>query len=124
MPSASPGRRGAKRAFQRYASCPWWRRGLLCWLVKRTLRLPVEKRLADGSYSSTIYPSEKDRRHRRDGCVVRVIEYRLEGIEDAEPIYRLITTLLDPAQAPAPEFAALYHERWEIETAVGERRTH
>lgn len=96
----------------------------LCWRVKRTLRLPVEKRLADGSYSSTIYPSEKDRRHRRDGCVVRVIEYRLEGVEDAEPIYRLITTLLDPEQAPATELAALYHERWEIENTLDELKTH
>ena len=43
---------------------------------------------------------------------------------DAEPIYRLVTTLLDPQQAPAPELAALYHERWEIETALDELKTH
>ena len=42
----------------------------------------------------------------------------------AEPLYRLLTTLLDPAAAPAVELAALYHERWEIETALDELKTH
>ena len=55
---------------------------------------------------------------------VRVIDYRLEGVADAEPLYRLVTTLLDPAIASAEELAALYHERWEIETALGELKTH
>src|SRR3954451_20582953 len=51
----------------------------LLWRVKRNLRLPREARLTDGSYLSTIYPGEKDRRHRTDGVRVRVVEYRLEG---------------------------------------------
>ena len=51
----------------------------LLWRVKRNLRLPREARLADGSYLSTIYPSEKDRRHRTAGVRVRVVEYRLGG---------------------------------------------
>ncbi len=55
---------------------------------------------------------------------VRVIEYRLEGLEDAEPLYRLLTTMLDPEQARAEELAALYPERWEIETALDELKTH
>ena len=55
---------------------------------------------------------------------MRVVEYRLEGVEDAEEVYRLITTILDPEHAPATELAALYHERWEIETAFGELKTH
>jgi IS4 transposase len=45
-------------------------------------------------------------------------------VADAEPIYRLITSILDPQQAPAEELAALYHERWEIETALDELKTH
>jgi hypothetical protein len=53
-----------------------------------------------------------------------VIEYQLEGVEGAEGIYRLMTTILDPDKAPAPELAALYHERWEIETALDELKTH
>ncbi len=96
----------------------------LLWRIKKNMRLPAEKRLPDGSYLSHIYPSERDRRHKTNGIVVRVIEYRLEGVEGAEPIYRLVTTILDPDQAPAAELAALYHERWEIETAFDELKTH
>jgi hypothetical protein len=42
----------------------------------------------------------------------------------AEPLYRLVTTILDPVAAPATELAALYHERWEIETCFDELKTH
>jgi IS4 transposase len=79
--------------------------------------------LPDGSYLATIYPSEADRRHRTGGVQVRVVEYRLEGMPDAEPLYRVVTTILDPNQAPAAELAALYHERWEIEVALAELKT-
>jgi len=96
----------------------------LLWRIKKNLRLGVEKRLPDGSYLSRIYPSERDRRHQTNGVVVRVIDYRLEGVADAEPLYRLVTTILDPSAAPAEELAALYHERWEIEGALDELKTH
>jgi hypothetical protein len=96
----------------------------LLWRVKKNLGLPCEKRLTDGSYLSTVYASAKDRRHRHHGVTVRVIEYTLEGVPDAEPIYRLLTTIMDPELAPAAELAALYHERWEIETALDELKTH
>ena len=45
-------------------------------------------------------------------------------VADAEPIYRLVTSVLDPQQGPAQELAALYHERWEIESALDELKTH
>lgn len=96
----------------------------LVWRVKKNLCLPCERRLADGSYLSRIYPSRKDRRHKTNGVVVRVIEYQLEGVAGAEPVYRLLTTILDPEQAPAHELAVLYHERWEVETALDELKTH
>lgn len=96
----------------------------LLWRIKINARLPREQPLADGSYLSRIYRTESDRRHQRNALSVRVIEYRLQGVSDAEPIYRLLTSLLDPAQAPATELAALYHERWEIETALAELKTH
>jgi hypothetical protein len=95
----------------------------LLWRVKGNLRLPRETVLADGSYLTTVYPSEKDRRHRTGGVRVRVVEYRLEDIAGAEPLYRLVTTILDAAIAPAAELAALYHERWEIEGALAELKT-
>lgn len=94
----------------------------LLWRVGEKLRLPVEERLADGSYLSHIYP--KDQRHPSKGVPVRVIEYELKGVPGAEPIYRLLTTITDPDMAPASELAALYHERWEIETSFDELKTH
>jgi Insertion element 4 transposase N-terminal/Transposase DDE domain len=96
----------------------------LLWRIKINARLPREQLLADGSYLSHIYASDKDRRQQRNGMLVRVIEYRLQGVTDAEPIYRLLTSLLDPVRAPAAELAALYHQRWGIETALAELKTH
>ncbi len=95
----------------------------LLWRVKGNLRLPRATVLGDGSYLSTVYANEKDRRHAINGIQVRVVEYRLQGVADAEPLYRLVTTILDPAQAPAADLAALYHERWEIEGALAELKT-
>lgn len=96
----------------------------LLWRVRRNQVLPCLERLEDGSYLSKLYANEKDRRHDRGGATVRVVEYRLPGIEGAQDLYRLITTMTDADQAPAMELAALYHERWEIETAIGEIKTH
>jgi len=96
----------------------------LLWRVRKNILLPCEKRLSDGSYLSRIYPSQQDQRGGRNGVPVRVTEYRLEGVEGAEPLYRLATTILDHELAPATELAALYHERWEIETAFDELKTH
>ena len=96
----------------------------LLWRVRKNIHLPCEKRLPDGSYLSRIYPSQQDQRGGRNGTVVRVIEYRLEGVEGAEPLYRLATTIAGHERAPAAELAALYHDRWEIETAFDELKTH
>ncbi len=92
----------------------------LLWRAKKNLRLPCVQRLADGSYLSELYASEKERRQQRNAVRVRVIEYRLQGVANGEPFYRLITTILEPESAPAQELAALYHERWEIETTLSE----
>ena len=96
----------------------------LLWRVRKNARLEVDKRLVDGSYLSRIYRSTSDRRNLREAVVVRVIEYRLKDVPGAESVYRLITTILDSKRAPAKELAALYHERWEIETALDELKTH
>lgn len=96
----------------------------LLWRTRQNARLEIDQRLPDGSYLSRIYPSTSDRRNERKAIVVRVIDYRLDKVPDAEPIYRLITTILDHKLAPAKELAALYHERWEIETALDELKTH
>lgn len=54
---------------------------------------------------------------------VRVIEYQIaghRGADEESDTFRLITSILDPAEASAEELAGAYHERWEIETAFGE----
>lgn len=96
----------------------------LLWRTRQNARLEIDQRLPDGSYLSRIYPSTSDRRNQRKAIVARVIDYRLDKVLEAEPIYRLITTILDHKLAPAKELAALYHERWEIETAFDELKTH
>jgi hypothetical protein len=96
----------------------------LLWRTRQNARLDVDQRLPDGSYLSRIYASTSDRRKQRQAIVVRAIDYCLQDVPGAEPVYRLLTTLLDPRPAPAPERAALYHERWEIETALDELKTH
>jgi hypothetical protein len=109
--------------FELYAQAQATGADLLCRL-KKNLRLPCEERLADGSCLSVIYPSEKDRRQKTRGACMRVIDYALEGVAGAEPLYRLATSILGPEEAPAEELAALYHERREIETALDELKTH
>jgi hypothetical protein len=102
----------------------------LLWRVKSNAVLPVEKRYTDGSFASHIYPGPKARRHDTDGIEVRVIEYTLApgdtdtDVDTAERTYRLITTITDPTAAPAAELAQLYTQRWEIETAFDELKTH
>jgi hypothetical protein len=99
----------------------------LVWRVKcaskTAPKLPVDQVLADGSWLSRIYAAS-DRR-KRHSITVRVIEYTLAdpGRRTSVDRYRLVTTILDPDLAPAGELAALYTERWEIETALGELKT-
>jgi hypothetical protein len=115
-----------------FAGYPLWaaaaRTGAqLLWRVPKNRLLPVLKRLPDGSYLSEIRPAPPTRRTMGEQdappLTVRVIDDRLPGVPDTEPIYRLITTLTDPCTAPANELAALYHERWSIETAFAELKT-
>lgn len=97
----------------------------LLWRVKRDVALPREETLSDGSYLTSIY-AVKNRGAKREGQRARVIEYRLDdpALAEEEQRYRLITTLLDPEQAPASELAKLYPERWELESALDELKTH
>jgi hypothetical protein len=96
----------------------------LLWRASATFTLPVLERYADGSYRSALRWNAQCTSRHRTPIPVRVIEYTLPGVPGAEAAYRVVTTILDPAQAPAAELAALYHERWEIETAFDEFKTH
>jgi hypothetical protein len=76
--------------------------------VKTGRNLPVCRRLRDGSYVS-----------RRGPVEVRVLCCEITIATSAGQqtgVYRLVTTILDP-DCPAADIVALYHDRWEIETA-------
>jgi Insertion element 4 transposase N-terminal/Transposase DDE domain len=107
---------------------------------KGTMRLPIHTRLPDGSYLSTLHEPNLARkaRSRRTGVgtnlqrrrpdrTVRVIDHTItittsDGKTRHER-YRLLTTILDPAQASAADLAACYHQRWESETGYGHLKT-
>jgi hypothetical protein len=120
----------------------------LLWRVKGDLRLPLIRVLPDGSCLSLLPSRDQARRaaNRRHylktsarprrrtrprpvtGTPVRVIAFSLaitgsDGRTRGES-YRLLTTLLDPAAAPAAELAAAYARRWAVETAFQELKTY
>jgi hypothetical protein len=83
--------------------------------LKNGRTMPVLARYPDGSYLSIL-----------GGLRVRVIECEITIATSAgrqTGIYRLVTTLLDPRRYPAGELIALYHQRWEIETAYLELKS-
>jgi hypothetical protein len=118
-----------------------WRRAVrsgaaLVWRVKTGPTgpaLPAERVLADGSWLAWLTAGTGD------PILVRVLDYYLDdpGLasqtsHDPHPsrparagmVYRLVTSILDPEAAPAVELAALYHQRWEIETTLDELKVH
>lgn len=113
----------------------------LLWRVKADLRLPVLQILLDGSYTSVLI-NPKIRGKAREALIaaarageeldptqarrIRVVEYEVpdrEGDGKGELI-ALITTIIDPAAAPADQLAAAYAERWEHETGNAQLKTH
>jgi hypothetical protein len=118
----------------------------LLWRAKQnTPRLPVQQVLEGGrSWLSTLYDPDDARAWRRNvarnrkrghrppkprpitGVVVRVVEalitVTVDGVTRTEK-YRLVTSLLDPALAPADQLIALYARRWIAETGIREIKT-
>jgi len=92
--------------------------------------LPVDQHLADGSWLSRLdaggHPGGHRRPDPRGPAVVWVLQYTLDdpGRPGHGQRYRLVTSILDPAAAPAIELAVLNHQRWELETTLGELKTH
>lgn len=84
---------------------------------KNTRRFSTVARLSDGT-----------RIVRLGDLRVRVIDAQITldlGVSGPRRTgrYRLVTTLTDPAAFPAREIVALYHQRWEIETAYKESKS-
>lgn len=92
----------------------------LLWRVGSSFPLPVQTVLADGTYLSELAVPKDKRRTGAEPITVRVVEYHLlDDRGNPTETFVLITTLLDPASAPAAELAELYHDRWQIENAFG-----
>lgn len=91
--------------------------------VPQNVKFEVEKILEDGSYLSWIHPDGKSKKKGGTKIAVRVIEYTIHTDEEQQT-YRLITSLMDVALFPALLLATEYHQRWEIENAIDELKTH
>lgn len=96
----------------------------LVWRAPASVTLPVLERYGDGSYRSELRWNAACTSRDRAAQGVRVVEYTVAGGPAPSTRYRLVTSILEPARAPADELAALYHERWEMETAFDELKTH
>ena len=99
----------------------------LLWRAKTGLRPEHVATLEDGSWLARIRLSTDKS---AEPITVRVIDYTLDdGRKNSDnpgkpESYRLFTTILDPAEASATELAAAYVQRWEIELAFDELKTH
>lgn len=95
----------------------------ILWRARSTHAFPVLERYPDGSYRSLFRADRAARQESQPDLPVRVIAFQLMTNDGVSHPYKLITTLT-PAEASAGELAALYRERWEIETSLDELKTH
>jgi Insertion element 4 transposase N-terminal/Transposase DDE domain len=77
--------------------------------------------LPDGSWLAHLQSSQD--RH-SEPMLARIIDYTVDDGRENPTVYRLVTTMLDPVEAPALELAAAYAQRWEIESVFDELKTH
>lgn len=95
----------------------------LLWRAKSDLTLTREQTFDDGSWLAAT--GARDARRRGNSHTVRVIDYALDDpARPGQDRYRLLTTIVDPDDAAAADLAAAYPQRWELETALGELKTH
>jgi len=95
------------------------------WLIraKAKLKWRVLRRLGPNDHLVEItLPKQARRAHPElpETLQVRVVRYQRRGFR----VQTLLTSLTDPQRYPAAEIAALYHERWELELAFDELKTH
>jgi Insertion element 4 transposase N-terminal/Transposase DDE domain len=117
-----------------FAGFSMWQRAAatgadLLWRVRtgKTALVPrLVRELPDGSYLAEIRPSGPAFADQQPSTV-RVIDYTLQGSgddQDSLESYRLFSTILDPEEASAEQLALAYGQRWEIENAFDELKTH
>jgi hypothetical protein len=119
----------ADRGFFSYAL---WRKAIgtgadLLWRVRTDKAGPKPTHLQDlpdGSWLAHLRRTTPAAARREEPMLVRVIDYTIDDGRDNPTSYRLFTTVLDPGEAAAVDLAAAYTQRWEIELAFDELKTH
>jgi hypothetical protein len=99
----------------------------LLWRIRTDASAPKPVHVADlsdGSWLADLRRATPATERNREPMRVRVIDYTIDDGRPQAGTYRLFTTLLDPAQVSATELAAAYVQRWEIESAFDELKTH
>jgi hypothetical protein len=115
----------ADRGFCGY---PLWARAAatgadLLWRAKSTMKPRHLETLPDGTWLAELRPGGNAGRT-AVALIVRVIDYTVDDGRPNNETYRLLTTLVDPDEAPAEDLAAAYAQRWEIEACFDELKTH
>lgn len=95
----------------------------LLWRASTKMKPSHLKDLPDGSWLAEFRPSGNAGRN-AEPLIIRVIDYEVDDGRGGAGPFRLFTTLLDPDEAPATELAQAYAQRWEIEIAFDELKTH
>ncbi len=119
----------ADRGFFSYAL---WRKAIgtgadLLWRVRTDRSGPKPTHvddLPDGSWLAHLRRTTPAAARREEPMLVRVIDYTIDDGRDNPTSYRLFTTLTDPDEVTAIDLAAAYTQRWEIELAFDELKTH
>lgn len=102
----------------------------LLWRVKAGMLLPRIATFTDGSWLAVL---PKPGTGRRLGHWVRVIEYTVTvtatdpktgAVSIRTELFRLLTTITDPALAQAADLADCYRQRWESETGYQALKTY
>jgi hypothetical protein len=116
----------------------------LLWRLSSTVKTPRLVNLDDGSYLSAVINTKVRSSAKRtsildtvtregtdadldpaEAIVVRVVEYTVpDRGEVTGEVIRVITSILDPGDAPAEILAQAYHQRWEHETGNDQLKTH
>jgi hypothetical protein len=95
----------------------------LLWRAKSDMKPRLVEVLDDGTWIGELRPGGNAGRH-AEPHRVRVIDYTIDDGRTNDTTYRLLTTIVDPNDASAVDLAAAYAQRWEIETAFDELKTH
>jgi hypothetical protein len=111
-----------------FCGFPLWQKAVatgadLLWRAKPNMKPRPIETLSDGSWLAELRPSGNAGRH-ADGLVIRVIDCQIDDGRPNDETYRLFTTIVDPDDASAVDLAVAYAQRWEIENAFDELKTH